>query len=62
MAAWALSVLQAQDPELWAAELAYASACPEAEMDEVRQRWCRPAVLAGNSFQQCHFRGVMRVL
>ena len=35
MAAWALSVLEAQTPELWAAEMAFVAACPAAAMDEV---------------------------
>ena len=37
MAAWALSALQAQTPELWAAELAFVAACPPESLDEVRQ-------------------------
>ncbi|KAL4419413.1 hypothetical protein ABPG77_003387 [Micractinium sp. CCAP 211/92] len=35
MAAWALSVLQAQTPELWAAEMGFVAACPPDSLDEV---------------------------
>ncbi|PSC76100.1 E3 ubiquitin-ligase ARI4 [Micractinium conductrix] len=35
MAAWALSALQAQTPELWAAAVGYVAACPPAALDEV---------------------------
>ncbi len=35
MAAWALSVLQAQDQQLWSAVLSYVAACPVGDMDEV---------------------------
>jgi hypothetical protein len=35
MVAWALSALEAQTPQLWAAELAFISACPAGSMDEV---------------------------
>lgn len=36
MAAWALSVLQGQTPELWASALKFVSACPSASLDEAR--------------------------
>ncbi len=35
MVAWSLSALEAQTPQLWAAELAFISACPAGSMDEV---------------------------
>lgn len=42
MVAWALSALEAQTPQLWAAELAFISACPAGSMDEVI--WVLPTV------------------
>lgn len=38
MAAWALSVLGAQTPELWAAELSFIAACPPDSLDEASGR------------------------
>lgn len=35
MVAWALSALQAQTPELWAAEMGYVAACQPDSLDEV---------------------------
>lgn len=35
LAAWSLSVLEAQDPQLWAAEMAFVAACPAGSLDEV---------------------------
>lgn len=41
MVAWSLSALEAQTPQLWAAELAFISACPAGSMDEVGWSVCR---------------------
>lgn len=37
MVAWALSALQAQTPELWAAQTGFVAACPPDSLDEARR-------------------------